>query len=304
MCNVSIRLLFAALALTSAGPGGEAAHDYIFPGGVSLQVKADEMTDKRLCTLFTPMQGVQVAVSGDGLAVVWTHDSFNVSHTPPPLMRIGEAPPFELSVPDRPHLMGVPAKHAATVVAALYGGEKIRVRFSDWPSGDSKNFEVGAGDFGAGYDRARAVCGWSPLEVKRALMSKEPRIFRSNNGYVSASFGGDTGGWTVTLMPQFKSCSIKAGGTDTLVETRNGSGEKVLRLGTMRFKDAEGNSVANVVLEGYAVSPFEEILAAADKAGEYGTVTFKFKTFSLFGFQEAVDYAERTCEIHLRKAHP
>src|SRR5258708_37421576 len=120
MCNPSIRLLIGALALPSPGPG-DAAHDYTFPGGVSLQVKADEMTDKRMCTLFTPMQGVQVALSGDGLAVVWTHDTFNVSHTSPPLMRIGEAPPFELSVPDRPHLMVVPPKHAAALITALYG---------------------------------------------------------------------------------------------------------------------------------------------------------------------------------------
>jgi len=295
--------LALAFALVPSVTAAEGSRTYAFPGGVVLEVKSDEMTDKRVCTLFSPMQGAQVAVSGDNRVAIWTSDQINVSHTPLPMMRVGEAVPFELAVPDRPHLMLIPPARAAAVLNALYGGEKIRLRFSDWPSGDPKNFEFTAGvswDFGGGYDRARVLCGWGPLQVKRLPMSKEPHIYQAEKGYIMATFAGV---WTVIFMPEFESCAISVNAVPTVFSSKGGHPDKVLPLGTIEFRNADGDTVASIKHEGYEITPIDDILASAEKAGEYGTVLMSRRPqpHSLFGFREAVDYAEHTCGIQIRK---
>lgn len=292
--------------LATSGIAGEKEQTFSYPGGVTLQTKLDEMTDEKTCTIVTPKFGVYVGVYGGPAVTIWTAaDDVNVKRSPEPLLRIGDAPAFKLTVPDRPHMIQVPDAKVNAVLNALYARERLRLRFWEWPSGNPNDVELKHGDFGRAYDRARQLCGWKALTATYAPPSKEPRIFNGDDGYTTAQFGGEISeGWTVTYMPKFKSCAISMGSTPRVFEAKGGKPDNVLPLHTITFRDANGTVVGSVEHKSFGPTPFAEFLAAAEKAGEYGSVTAKFgsKSGSLFGFVEAVQWAEKTCGISIRHA--
>lgn len=295
-----MRMLAAVLLLLGGPAGSNESRELIMPGGVTVQVKTDEMTDVKQCCVFTRMRGVQVGVCGQQDVVVWTSDKLAVAPTPEPMMRIGEEPAFVLSVPSRPHLIAVPEGKRAGLIDALYAGREVKIRFSEWPSGDQKNFVVTTPYFAAGYDRATAECGWAARNVPAAPLAREPRVYNGENGYVSASFGDDS--WVVMSSP--RSCSLSSGHTPDVYSVLGGAPSQVLPLGKMMVRKASGEVVGEVRHDGFAVGPLAELIALAEKAGEYGTVDLRFETRSLFGFREAVDYAKKTCGWQLKPAAP
>lgn len=291
--------LIAAVLLIPSLAGGESLP---FPGGATFQFKIDEMTDKKACSVFTPMRGVQAAVYDSATVAFWVPEQQGVvARDPAPIMRIDEASSFRLVATEKPHMIGVPPPKAREVVEALYTRRKIAVRWYNFPHREQKNLTVETGDFGAAYDHAVKVCGWSRLNVKRRPLSKEPKVYKGDNGYISASFGGSLA-WTVTFMPQFGSCEISAPGVHTVFSSSHGQPEAVLELGKIIFYDPNGQEVSRVVHKEYAPAPITAIIAAARKAGEYGTVELPYEKASLFGFLEAVEYAEKTCKVSVRSA--
>jgi len=252
--------------------------------------------------VFTAMRGIQAAVYDSATIAIWVHEKQGVvARDSAPMMRIDEASPLRLAATEKPQMITVPPAKARGIIEALYARRKIVVRWYDFPHKDQKNFTVESGDFGAAYDHAVKVCGWSRLKVKRRPLSKEPEIYKGDKGYLSASFGGSPG-WTVMFMPQFGSCSITSPGVHTLFSARNGHPESVPELGEMIFFDGNGQKVDRVVHEEYSPAPITAIMAAARKAGEYGIAQLEYDKVSLFGFLEAVKYAEKTCKVSVRSA--
>ena len=192
-----------------------------FPGGVTFSSEIDNMTDKKKCQVTTPMRGVQVYVVGPSAVGVWVHERHGpvepVGSGRRPIFRIDKAPPVELIVSDRPNLMMVPSNKANQFVAALYSRKTLRVRWWQFPSREQHDADVEAGDFASAYDHAVKECGWAAAKAERATFSKVPDIVKADKGYISATFFPRFGEWTVTYMPEFSSCKIRARGKRTAV---------------------------------------------------------------------------------------
>jgi len=104
-------------------------------------------------------------------------------------------------------------------------------------------------------------------------------------------------------MPQYDSCSIESPVLSRVFSFRAGRPDSVLELGHIIFFDSSGREVGRVVHKGFSPAPIRAIVAAAEKAGDYGVMQFGIlgeKRVSLFGFLEAVDYAQKTCGVSVR----
>src|SRR5882724_4095601 len=85
------------------------AQKVILPGGASFEIRKDEMTDAKICVVFTAT-GLYAAVSGPRI-VIWTPDQIGVDYTAPAFMRLGDDAPFQLTIPREPHRLHVPPSH-------------------------------------------------------------------------------------------------------------------------------------------------------------------------------------------------
>jgi hypothetical protein len=277
-----------------------------FPGGVEFQVKNDEMTDKRLCSVFTPKIGVQVGVYGPTNAAVWViyREWRPVAGSPAPMMRIGKENPIELTARGAPDKIDVPQAATRKLIEALYTQKKVALRWYNFPAKEQKNVEIEIGDLGEAYDHAVRVCGWPRMTTKKVSLSKEPVIDRETQDFIRASFGGRAG-WNVEYMPKHASCTIQyQGSLLTIFNSRQGRPDSVLPLGEIIFLDSEGREAGQAQHTSFSPGPMTEILAAAKKVGEYGRMISKGRSevrgASLFGLMEAVSYAEKTCNVSLQ----
>lgn len=298
-----MRAVIATLGLFLLPAAADAAEskEFLFPGGVTLKISVDAMTDRTECAIFTRMQGAYFTVQGPESVAVWTSDKYLVSKNLPRLLRLGDAKPFELAAPDRPHLMLVPAQRSKEVLTTLHERGRIRLRFYEWPSGTELNFEPPAGDFASAYAKASELCGWPAIGLERTPLPIEPSVYKKD-GYVSASFPDESRTWTVTYMSQFGSCEIRGPGSSSIFSARNRRPDAVLTMGKVEFRDANGELIATVDHPSFSPSPFVEFYAGAVKAGPYGTVKTMSGRSSLYGFLEAVAFAEQTCGFRLTPA--
>lgn len=153
----------SAMAARPASPA-VVPGDFDFAGAV-LRISVDSMSEHQVCSVTTVNNGAWIAVSGDRAAMVVTMKNRSVDYDRPAFLRIGEAPPFRLGVPRRPHFMAIPFSKSADVVRALYTQQRVRLRFTEWPDGSMFDEELEPGDFAAAYDRGVELCGWPRLGV-------------------------------------------------------------------------------------------------------------------------------------------
>ena len=294
----------AVLLLGVAANAGAAEEKTLpFPGGVKLEIETDAMTDKTKCRVFTDLSGGYFGVYGANDVVVWVNDDTHLSRDAPALLRVGKAKPIRLTIASRPHMLLVPKAAAAAVLKGLYARETMALRFSEWPGGNPVDYELKVGDFGAAYELARKECKWKAIPgAVRAEVKIEPYVYKGDKGYVSASFPGSLGAWETSYMPEFRSCEISAS-VPRVVTYRDGKPDKVLPF-RARFTDASGNEVGTLRHKEFGVAPFDEFYAMAERAGRMGSVEMESRHLSLYGFTEAVEFAEKTCGLTLVKRTP
>src|SRR5262245_7828299 len=128
--------------------------------------RIDQMTDKRVCSIHTPMRGVEAVVSGPDIAFFVNERRGPVAREPAPMLRIGQDSPFQLVAATRPYLIVVPKDRAREAIEALYSQNRIILRWYDSRI-DQHTITLEIGDFGAAYDYAIAKCGWPKLATKR-----------------------------------------------------------------------------------------------------------------------------------------
>jgi hypothetical protein len=276
-----------------------APRSFVFPGGIVLHVKNDEMTDERTCTVSTPLRGIHLEFYGRSGASVWTSDVLKLDYSVKPQMRIGDKELFELDTSRHPHPMFVPWQHMADLVNALYSGSAVRVRFVVWPSGEARTVEIQQGDFASAYDRGSQFCGWPKPRVPRTVLSHEPLV-TSSDSLIEASFGG-VSQWTVQYFPGTSSCNIAAPGGSQLVAIERGSnaGPSSHDFGILRIYRGTGELIRTIRQPERAAVPVRELLAVAAVAGDDGMVELGGELHSLFGLADAAAFAEKTCGIRL-----
>jgi len=298
-----VAMLLALVALSQpAGVLAQRLPDTIaFPGGVTLQWKLDEMTDRKRCSVFTPIQGLYAGIHADDVVSFWIPEKAPLASAQrPALARIDTNPPINLEVSDKPRLITVPKSRGREVVEALYRRSKIIVRYYTFPQQDERNITLTVGDVASAYDFAVKNCGWKSLGMERSPLPKEPHIFKGERGYVSATFGGEAG-WNVIFSPEYQSCRLAAGHVHAIFSSRQGQPEQVLSLGTITFYRPSGEVVATLRHDRFAPGPIADFIRAAEDAGEYGWVDMKTaKATSLYGLVEPVAYTEQTCGMRLR----
>jgi hypothetical protein len=269
----------------------------VFPGGITLRIKNDEMTDKRTCTISTPLRGIYLEFYGRAGASVWTSDALKLDYSVKPQMRLGADELFELETSRHPHPMFVPSKHIADVVRALYSGAKVRVRFVLWPSGDARTIEIEQGDFASAYDRGAQFCGWPEPGVSRAVLSHQPKV-RTGDDLIESSFGGDSQ-WIVHYFPQLGSCYIAAPSGKQLIAFHDGGAPSSHDFGSLRIYRSTGELVRTIEQPGRSVVPVRQLLAAAALVGDDGMLELGGELHSLFGLADAALFAEKSCGVHL-----
>jgi hypothetical protein len=175
-----ILLALTASAITLAISAEALAQNVPFPGGAEFLAKKDEMTDKKLCFVSTPMVGgVQVVVYGPDSAAIWVVDRNRspVAGNPAPMLRISKDAPVQLIAGSKPDRIDIPKAATRKFIEALYTQKKVTVRWTRVLTNDQFTDEIEIGDLGSAYDHAVKACGWKPMRVKRIPLSKEPRIY-------------------------------------------------------------------------------------------------------------------------------
>ncbi len=277
-------------------------HTIPFPGGVTLEWKRDEMADRKRCSIFTPTLGMYAGVYGDDTVSFWIPEAAPlVSGQRPALARIGSNPPIRLQVGDKPRHLGVRKGDGRQVVKALYRRSKIVVRYYSFPEQDERNMELTTiGDVALAYNYAVKHCGWRSLAIERTPLSKEPHVYKGEEGGVSATFGGD-GGWHVVFLPEDQWCSVSTVYARTIFRSFHGRPDQILPLGAVTFYRPGGGIVTTLKHDTYSPGPIAEFMRALEEAGEYGWVDMgKGGPASLYGLSEALRYAEQTCGVTLR----
>jgi TonB family protein len=172
-----MRLIWLVLALVVAPLAGHAEQaeqrqSKDFPGGVVFVERIDGMTDKRACSVHTPMRGIEAVLSG-GEVAFFVHERLGpVVRNPRPSLRLRQGKPIPLATTDRPYLVAVPQDRARETIEALYTHSRIIVRWYDLRQ-DEHTMTIETGDFGAAYDHAVIACGWPRLTVKRGTFVAE-----------------------------------------------------------------------------------------------------------------------------------
>ena len=167
---LSLALALTPLAGDAEQAGQQQSKD--FPGGVVFVERINAMTDERLCSVHTPMRGVEAVVSRSAI-VFFVHEQRGpVVRNPAPSLRLGQGKPIQLAATDRPYLIAVPKDRARETIEALYAHRRIVVRWYDLRR-DEHSMTVETGDFGAAYDHSVTACGWPRLAVKRGTFVPE-----------------------------------------------------------------------------------------------------------------------------------
>jgi hypothetical protein len=284
----------AAISSSTAAP-----RSFVFPGGIVLHVKNDEMTDQRTCTISTPLYGIHLEFYGRGGASVWSSDALKLDYSVKPQMRLGSEELFELETSRHPHPMYVPSKRTAELVRALYSGATVRVRFVLWPSGEARTIEIQQGDFASAYDRGSQFCGWPKPRVPRAVLSHEPQL-TSSDDLVEARFGGSSQ-WAVHYFPRMGGCYIAAPGGSILIDVERGSnaGPSSQDFGVLRIYRSTGELIRTIRQPERSVVPVRELVAVAAVAGDDGMLELGGELHSLFGLADAAAFAEKTCGVRM-----
>lgn len=281
-------------AATSGNAAESAPLELAFPGGVTLEIKSDEMSDRKVCTAFTPMSAGVYVGFGRPSAMIWTSEYWPVDYDAPALLRIGEAAPFNLIVPGRPNALMIPSARLRDFAVALYTRSRLRLRFTRYPEGDVYNGEIEPGDFAAAYDRGVELCGWPRLGVAGAHLSKDPVVASELGGGTQIFFGGRFG-WMIREIGEASSspsCFLSYGADGVTVASFSGGRESDAPAAIVEHVlDRDGHPVAS------SGSSLADISAAAARAGDSGMLEIGAARASLFGFQEAVRTLRRDCSL-------
>jgi hypothetical protein len=269
---------------------GPRLRKFVFAGNTRLEAKIDEMTDRQICTVLTPLNGgVSVGIS-DRAASVFTPSETDVDRHSPALLRVDNDAPLELIVPARPNEILIPAQIAPDFVRALYARRRLRIRFVKWPEEAEVNTEIEPGDFASAYDHAAELCHWPDLHVQAAHPSAAPIVLHSQDGVYKISFGPGTG-WSLEVSPS--NITLDAAPGITLLSwfhrqlARGGFG-----FLSLRFFNRDGQEVATISPRPRGAS-VDEIARASVAAGSDGSIEILGDRYSLFGYQEAVAYVEK-----------
>src|SRR2546426_10403066 len=166
LIGLTVILSLTLAPLAAGAQSAEKRKSTDFPGGVAFVERIDEMTDERICSVHTPMRGVEAVVSGTSVAF-FIHERLGpVVRYPTATLRLGLSKPIKLTATDRPYLIAVPKDRTRETIEALYTQSRIIVRWYDLRK-DPHTITLEIGDFGAAYDHGVASCGWPRLAVKR-----------------------------------------------------------------------------------------------------------------------------------------
>jgi hypothetical protein len=173
MRRIGLVLVLVVMPFASYAEQEQQRQSKEFPGGVQFVERIDAMTDKRLCSVHTPMRGIEAVASGGSVAF-FVHERLGpVVPSPAPSLRLRQSKPIDLTTTDRPYLIAVPQDRARETIEALYMHSRIVVRWYDLRR-DEHTMTVETGDFGAAYDHAVTTCAWPRLSVKRGTFVSRP----------------------------------------------------------------------------------------------------------------------------------
>lgn len=141
----------------------DSEQQFNFPGGASLKIGRDSMTDAKTCVAFTSNSGAaSIIVAGGTVAEISTYG--DADYNSPALLRVDSGQPIRLLVPHRPNVLMIPLQKSPEVIRALYAQRHLQLRFVKYPSGVVDD-EIEIGDFAAAYDRAIDLCGWPKMKI-------------------------------------------------------------------------------------------------------------------------------------------
>jgi hypothetical protein len=99
-----------------------------FPGGVTFEARFAKDTHKRVCSVATPMRGVQAVVLGGSVVNVLVNEPLRRGPTGMPRAYVGQGSSFQLNAGDRAGVMLVPESHVPGLIRALYAGDPVSVQ--------------------------------------------------------------------------------------------------------------------------------------------------------------------------------
>jgi|GEM_PF-2493362 hypothetical protein len=283
-------LLFAASLAAQNPPAGAGAiiEQFNFAGGVQLRIGRDSMTDRKLCVAQTPMtRGVTISFMGKAVFVNLALD-VQADYYQPAVLRLGDAKPFQLIIPQRPHVLFIPLSRAASVVRALYSHQRIRLRFIEWPDGRVNDGDLALGDFASAYDTAVRLCRWLPLRIAAIHPNVDSAGMKDTSDLSQAdqTFFPLEGGWTVSGKTD-GTCDLDFG----LSSNFGHFDGRQFVASPSRFMDDGGRLLRELGRE----PSFEALLSAAAAAGSSGLVEFDGEAYSLLGFSQALTFLRSAC---------
>ena len=157
----------------------------------------DAMTDDKSCALFVDNGPIYVAVYGHDGFTIWADDDADVNFATDAthLIRVGEQQADELiALSKRNGLKLASSLEAKSVVDALLAGERVRLRYYDWPGYDEIDQELKAPNRAYVYNMAVEKCGWKDLGLSGELSAVELKIYQPDDpdskGYATVEVVG------------------------------------------------------------------------------------------------------------------
>jgi hypothetical protein len=172
----------------------------LFEGlGLRLVSIVDSMTDKKQCALFvSPEYGpIYLSIEGPDKVTIWPKkEGLLFASDAEHLVRIGEFPAFKLQVLTKRNGLAVSdSTDAASLVKALAKGERVRVRYVEWPSYEKVDVEPSNFALPYVWSIASEKCGWPSLGMPAELPPAKLDIYQSqepdNKGYARITVNGN-----------------------------------------------------------------------------------------------------------------
>ena len=278
----------------------------------------DAMTDEQSCALFIDQGPVYVAVYGhNDFAIFPDSDDLNFANDGTHLIRVGERDPNSLSGPNRQEALTLTSsQRAAAVVGALVKGNRVRLRYFDWPDYAKHDTELEAPNLAYVYNMGRDECGWKDLGVSGDLSDAELDIYKSDDhdGYSRVKVvGNEDLGIQKGFDEYGGGCHISIGVSSTFgMKAERWTNEEVSigGDGKMVIKNSKNKVVFSESLpESYGSQergnhwpPAEEAAEVAFKESPHGSIEilemgYTSEKASLYGFKRLWRWGVKNCGL-------
>jgi hypothetical protein len=286
--------------------------------GLRLVSITDSMTDKKQCALFVDSGPVYLSIEESDKVTIWPRkDGVLFASDADHLVRLGESAPFKLKVlTKRNGLAVVDSTDATALVKAVAKGERVRVRYVEWPSYEKADLEFSNFALPYVWSLASEKCGWPTLGIPPELPPAKLDIYQSedpsNKGYASVTVNGNRELGVQKGFDKYGGgCHITLGGHETVgMKGKNWTSDVVDLRG--RTKLVVRDKSGTIIFEGkvpttYGRSdanpwpPGEQAVRAMWRAAPFGTVVLAESTYEpkamLYGFRELWSWGMQNCSF-------